>query len=144
MQNGNEVFETQIDLRGIQDSTIAQFIVHRNSYRSLSSANPYKFSVSLIYDKMYSDQVIEQNSQPGENQDKKVIYQMEIIGEKGTYKMQQTIDGIDKGKISIKIDLRKTWEATISINDIILLDLTNLDDENEKLKILYAMGSNQK
>ena len=62
MYNGNSVFETEIDITGVTEKSIAQFTVHRNSYRSREGQDLYKFAISLIYDKKKNDAWI--HSQP--------------------------------------------------------------------------------
>lgn len=115
MYNSNSIFETTVDISKSSEHTISQFTVHRNSYKSRAGKEKYKFSVSLIYDEAFSKKELEDT--PAVDA---IVYQVEIIGELSTYKMQETILYDPKttdNKLKLKIDLTKTWLMKIDIND---------------------------
>ena len=52
----NSVFETFLDISDVHQGASAQFTMHRNSYRSVNSAQDQMFAISLIFDKDLSDE----------------------------------------------------------------------------------------
>lgn len=66
---------------------------------------------------------------------------MEIISSVGDIKTQGTVPMEDDNLLNIKIDFKKSWEASIYLNDVRFLDLK--EDSNEKEEYLKILGSNQ-
>ena len=58
---------------------------------------------------------------------------LEIVGADGKTLLQQgTIQNVDRSKVSIVIDFRKSWEAEIRVNQEIFIDLKNNIPSAEK------------
>ena len=115
MQLTNAKFTTVVDLTGVTYSSIAQFTVHRNSYRSIEGKYPYQFSLSLIYDKVTSDEYVNRNARVARDSD--VMMTLDINSDQGAFQVQGSALGIQKDKLTLTIDLTRTWEAKVLVDD---------------------------
>ena len=67
---------------------------------------------------------------------------MEIISSVGDIKTQGTVPMEADNLLNIKIDFKKSWESSIYLNDVRILDLKE-EQAGVKAEILKILGSNQ-
>jgi len=111
----NSVFETTVDISGLDQNGVAMFTLYRNEMESLGAA-ANRLAVSLVFDRAISDEYVKTNKLTS----KDIAVMTTIMGAGNSTKKQlkwmSSIYGVDKTALLIKVNFTSLAQARITVN----------------------------